>query len=61
MHSRMTEVGRDRTKLLCYKYAIGRGMGETLEMTLGMQVGISLQRHFSHIPIVYTGKVGKAS
>ena len=33
-------------------------MGETLEMTLGMQVGFSLQRHFSHIP---TGKVGKAS
>ena len=33
-------------------------MGETLEMALGMQVGFSLQRHFSHIP---TGKVGKAS
>ena len=25
-------------------------MGETLEMTLGTQVGFSLQRHFSHIP-----------
>ena len=32
-------------------------MGETLEMALGMQVGFSLQRHFSHVP---TGKVGKA-
>ena len=31
--------------------ARGEGIGETLEMTLGMQVGISLQRHFTHIPI----------
>ena len=30
-------------------------MGETLEMTLGVQIKLSLQRHFSH-----TGKISKA-